>query len=177
MNPVCYIMIGMPASGKSTLVNTVLRPRTEDKSLFVYSTDDYIENYAKRHGKVYSDVFKDTIKGAIKEMDRNLFAALLNLDNIIWDQTNLTVNKRKSIIEKVKPHGYKVKGKCFIHPDVDDEDIFEYQKRVDGRKDKIIPHPVMKNMMASFTLPSLSEGFDSIDFYDIFGKKIMKMKT
>ena len=54
------MLIGVPASGKSTWVNKSIGSIMCNDT-FVYSTDAYIEKIAENLGMTYDDVFKDII--------------------------------------------------------------------------------------------------------------------
>lgn len=53
-----YILVGIPASGKSTWVKSF------KGTAIILSTDNYIEAFAQVQGKTYSEVFDSTIKEA-----------------------------------------------------------------------------------------------------------------
>ena len=58
--PTIYMLIGVPASGKSTWVEQ------NKGNALVISTDNLIEAYAANLGKTYNEVFKEQIKIATK---------------------------------------------------------------------------------------------------------------
>ena len=101
--PVCTVMVGLPASGKSTRVSDMTRM---DPDLFVYSTDNYIEKCAKQNGQTYNEAFAEFIEPATKYMNEMLDVAIRSKQDIIWDQTNLGVGKRRKIINRMKHAGY-----------------------------------------------------------------------
>jgi adenylate kinase len=90
-------MVGLPGLGKSTLLNFVDNPEFGD-TVFVYSTDRYIENAADRLGKTYDDVFEEYVGSATKYMNDALNRAIKDGVDVYWDQTNLGVKKRAKII-------------------------------------------------------------------------------
>ena len=57
--PTLYMLIGVPAAGKSTWVK-----QHQNANTLVASSDDYIERQAERMGSTYNDVFDDFIKSA-----------------------------------------------------------------------------------------------------------------
>lgn len=162
--PKCEMFIGLPASGKSTLVNSI-----KTDSCWVYSTDAYIERIAKAQSKTYDEVFKDLISTATSEAEKYLTVALAMKTNIIWDQTNLSDKKRRKVITKLQSYGYTIHAHCIVPPETV-EDITKWNHRLHSRKGKSIPDFVIANMVKSYVRPTLEEGFASISFYNIYGE-------
>ena len=164
------VMVGLPGTGKSFCRDLFLKESSPFHGAFVYSPDDLIDQYAASIGKTYSDVFKDYVKIAHKTADENLADAITDGRDIIWDQTNLTEKKRKTILQKFDDSYEKVCA-CIMPPE-SDKDLAVLADRLNNRPGKIIPTYVMENMRKSFTAPSLSEGFDSVEFFNIYGEQL-----
>jgi len=164
----CYVMVGLPASGKSTFIEEMCKM---DPNAYVYSTDNIIEDAAKRLGKTYDQVWKKHIKGAQAEADIWLDEATKNDLNIIWDQTNLSVKKRRGIIDKMVRKNYQIECIAFRMPESVD-DITEWNRRLHSRKGKSIPDFVIQNMVKTYVEPTLDEGFDRVTIMDIYGKVV-----
>ena len=169
--PICTVMVGLPGLGKSTLVTVdELLYKKIDLPLFVYSTDRYIEYEAAIEGKTYDDCFETLIKDATSAMNSSLDFSIKNRQDIIWDQTNLGVGKRKKIINRMKQAGYQVRCNCIVPPEagwISDQKV--WRRRLLNREGKTIPQNILTNMIKSFTLPTAEEGFDSITFYNMYG--------
>lgn len=164
-----FVLVGLPGSGKSTYLNFVDDPEFGD-TVFVYSTDNVIDQLAVKAGKTYNDVFKDNIKFATELMDNLLTNAILMGADVYWDQTNMSSKKRKSILSKF-PKTYRKVCICRVPPrDVDEWK--ELSRRVLSREGKIIPSRVIESMADSYVEPALEEGFDEVLLYDIYGNKI-----
>lgn len=161
--PICYVMIGLPALGKSTLIEGMYKPDT-----WIYSTDMYIESVAEDHGLTYADVFETNIQAATRFNEEKVESMMKLRKDIIWDQINLGVGKRHNIINRMKRAGYQVRGVCLMLPKTD-EDMTEWNRRLVSRPGKTIPNHVIANMMESFVQPTVEEGFDMITFYDMYG--------
>lgn len=163
--PICTVMVGLPAMGKSTLVEGMYKPDT-----FTYSTDNILERIADQLGKTYDDVFEKHIKSATGEAGINLAYAIKEHQDIIWDQTNLGVKKRKNIINRMKQAGYQIRCDCIV-PFEDDYDDNKkvWAERLANRPGKTIPENVLYNMMDSYVRPTIEEGFDMITFYNMHG--------
>lgn len=151
--PTLWMLVGVPASGKTTW----LRDSAIDwNRTTLLSTDNIIEREAAALGKTYNDVFKKVIKQATREMNQRLQQAIADNRDIVWDQTNLTPDSRKSKLEKI-PSTYSKVAVYFPVPNTR-----EWQRRLNSRPGKIIPQHVLVSMGQGFTMPSQAEGFDKI---------------
>ena len=147
------MLVGLPGSGKSTWLKNYV---TND--FVTLSTDDIIEEIAKSRGLTYSDVWSESIKGATKLMEQRFVEAIAEGRNIVWDQTNCTSKKRKTVLAKV-PNSYIKVAVVFDTPlDVIKTRLVE-RALATG---KHIPQSVLLNMYNTFEMPTLDEGFDSI---------------
>ena len=150
--PKLYMLIGVPASGKSTWREQFF----ETNRAMIISTDDILEDIAKTQGLTYNDVFKDNIKFANKQMDVHMRVALETDMDIMWDQTNLTKKSRAPKLAKVPEHYEKI-AIVFLTPE--DE---EWQRRLASRPGKNIPQNILMGMRDSMEFPDPEEGFDRI---------------
>lgn len=148
--PTLYMLIGVPASGKSTWV------KSNKGHAIVASSDDYIEQQAERLGSTYSDVFDDYIKLANNHAISSARQAFSDKQDLIWDQTNLTKNGRRNKLKMV-PKDYKKVAVFFPTPH---EDVLK--KRLAGRTGKNIPDYVITSMIKTLEKPTKDEGFDEI---------------
>ena len=167
----CCVLVGAPALGKST---RVMQLTDIDKDAYVYSTDAELEIIAGNMGKTYNDVFENHYKHAVKVAEDGLVIALRDKRNIIWDQTNMGVNKRAVIINRMDDHNYSTSCEVFLPPlksNIDDN--ANWQKRLNGRPGKTIPGFIIKNMINSFVLPDFDEGFDDIRIFDMYGDALL----
>lgn len=152
------ILVGLPALGKSTSVARLLTVMPE---AFVYSTDDFIERVASRNGTTYNDEWAANIKGAQEYMDCHLREAIKFDKHVIFDQTNLSAKKRKSIIARMKQAGYKIHGHVFAMPQTALEERV-WKDRLSSRIGKTIPDNVLKSMISSYEEPTFDEGYDEL---------------
>jgi predicted kinase len=158
----CTVMVGLPATGKSSLVKSLIGDNT-----FIYSTDTYIEEQAAALGKSYNDIFQDYIDKATVRMNLLLELAIARNCDIIWDQTNLVINKRRKIISRMTQAGYNVNCVAITAPNIDDYSV--WYERLASRVGKTIPEDVLNNMVQTYMLPSIEEDFDMITYYDMYG--------
>jgi len=170
--PVCTVMVGLPAMGKSTLVEGMWK----DTDTFVYSTDDLIEAAAKELGSTYNEVFETLIKSVTEAANASLDVAVKKRQDIIWDQTNLSVKKRSSIIKKFTKTDYQFECVCIVPPEEGHfSDLKDWKYRLANRPGKIIPQHIISQMYKSYVEPTLDEGFNKITFYNMFGAKLQQL--
>lgn len=171
--PVCTVMVGLPALGKSTHIENMYKEDT-----WIYSTDMYIEAVAEDNGLTYDQAFESSVDAAKRFNDEKLRDMIRLQKDIIWDQTNLGVKKRIKIIRQMTQAGYDVDCICLMPPwhGVDKfsakKNTEEWQRRLASREGKTIPNTVISNMMGYFVVPTTEEGFSKITFYDMYGALI-----
>ena len=165
--PDCIVMVGLPGIGKSKKVQKYFD--IMDSSAFIYSTDDYLESIAMQNNSTYDEVFRDNIKNAQKEMNIQLAESIKNRRDIIWDQTNLGLKKRRTIITRMKQAKYKVDCFCFLPPENKD-DIVEWKNRLANRSNKTISESILTSMQKQYIIPTINEGFDSIVYFNLYGE-------
>jgi predicted kinase len=167
--PNLTVLVGLPASGKSTYLNFVDDLEFGD-TVFVYSTDRYIEQASKLNGWSYNEGFNEFIRPATKQMDEQLKLALRQGVDIFWDQTNMGAKKRAKILSQVPDH-YGRACVCFVPPR-DASEWTELNHRLANRPGKTIPQHIIESMLDSYVQPTISEGFDEVRLYDIYGQQI-----
>lgn len=158
--PELIVMVGIPGSGKSTWIANFLGfSGTIRKEYTVISSDNIIEDFAKSEGKTYSDVFDKYIKQASNLVQLNAKNAFESRDNVIWDQTNLSVKSRRKILKLVPDEYYKI-AVAFEPADMD-----EIWRRLENRSKetgKTIPPHVVNQMVRNYSPPTKNEGFDKV---------------
>lgn len=149
--PICYQLIGVPASGKTTWI------RNQDWALglTVISTDHHVEDYARAQGKTYSEVFKDYMPTAVDLMAKQAVFAREHGHTVIWDQTSTTVASRARKFNMLP--NYEHIAVVFPTPNLD-----ELKRRLASRPGKEIPWQVVQGMIDGFEIPTETEGFKEI---------------
>lgn len=150
----------MPCCGKSTYREKLL-DETENQTV-VLSTDDYIESMAKKasvetgYNVVYDDVLSSrTYREANAELKEDLKYAVANDFDIIWDQTNLTIQSRMNRLSAI-PDDYEKIAVVAPHP-YDISNSTNYQKRLKERSDK------EGKTLAPFVIESMFNQYEPID--------------
>lgn len=155
------ILVGPPASGKSTWREKFLKSQTEE--WVIASTDDLVEKWAaeqnppmtynEAHGKCpwgkFNTTFKYTYRGALKEGK-----------NVIIDRTSMSSKNRKDYFKDL-PEGYEVEAVVFVVPQP------ELEKRMKERFEKTgksVPHVALLSMNKRYEAPTREEGFTKITY-------------
>lgn len=158
-----FVLVGMPASGKSTWVKHTFDRAESDfhlENFAVISSDDIIESKAAKEGKTYNEVFSKYSAFANKKIYEDA-EKWFNYDmewfqGVIWDQTNLGKKKRASILKMVPDDWEKI---CVVLKKPEDK---VWKVRLASRQGKIIPEDVLIKMEKSYEEPTEEEGFDRV---------------
>jgi predicted kinase len=149
--PVCYQLIGVPGSGKSTWITN--QPWAKD--CVIVSTDNHVDAHARSVGKTYNEVFSDYMPTAVNLMADDVVRARTAGRDIIWDQTSTTVLSRRRKFNMLRD--YRHIAVVFPAPDAD-----ELDRRLTSQPGKNIPSSVMLRMISQFDMPTEDEGFAEI---------------
>jgi len=152
------MLIGVPASGKSTWVQEHM-PMAN-----VMSTDIVIENVARSYGMTYDEGFKELISFADKVMWRHITWSTAELVDFVIDRTNLSAKSRKKFIDKLKLHRYEIECVVFPMPGTEKLPTEEWNRRLDSRPGKTIPGHILSSMIEHYEVPTEAEGFSKITF-------------
>lgn len=159
--PHAYILIGLPACGKSTWTEQRV---AAGQHYAIVSSDAYIEAMAHAEQTTYSAVF-DMYVGQADHYAQSVFdVAIEEKLNIIVDRTNVGKKSRKRWLETLRKNGYHVTAVVFRSP----MNIEDLEPRLDSRVGKDIPWGVIKTMAAGLCWPTYDEGFDNVMIIDSF---------
>lgn len=146
--PVCYMMVGLPGSGKSTWAHDNFT------DIPIVSSDHWVQQLALVRGQTYSQAFADVIDQATRLFDQEISDLIYQRQSFVWDQTNITVSVRRNKLMRLR--GYRVVAHAWLL------DEAELQRRQSLRPDKSIPQPVLQDMMSKYSIPSPDQGFDQV---------------
>ncbi|BBC24000.1 AAA family ATPase [Pseudanabaena sp. ABRG5-3] len=160
------ILIGVPASGKSSLAEQMLRTSnqtaSQNSSSLTYGQTQLISPDRIR-ASLYGSADIQGDWAEIWTQVQQLFAnAAKSQQSVIYDATNYKREYRKNVISLAKEHGFKpITGLWLNVP------LWICLSRNDHR-DRQVPDDIIIEMhrTLSYSPPSLSEGFDRILFRD-----------
>ena len=158
------IMVGVSGSGKTTWVNS-------HKEYIACSTDSIIEQLAESMGVSYTEAF-DYIQNKKKfdyittKFFEKIHECILNDKDFVIDRTHLKRNVRFSLISELKTFAMEngkhleLSAVSFELPKIT---IFERLKNREKKTGKFIPKEVILEQINSFDIPTIDEGFDTIE--------------
>ena len=149
--PKCYQLIGVPAAGKSTWINS----QNWIGGMEYVSTDHHVHAYAKEQGKTYEEVFKDYMPTAVDLMAQEVVDARTAGRDVLWDQTSTTVKSRARKFNMLP--NYEHIAVVFTTPA-----IAVLKERLANRVGQPIPWEVVQGMIDNFEYPTEEEGFKEI---------------
>lgn len=150
--PACYMLIGVPGSGKTTWIN---QQNFDWSRTVIASTDNYVERIAEQRNTTYTAVFDEVMPQAVRYMIDVVQSAVVSGHDIVWDQTSVTRHSRAKKFRLLPD--YDVTAVVFSTPS-----RVELHKRLNGRAGKVIPISVLNAMIGSWEEPTLDEGFVEI---------------
>ena len=149
--PKCYQLIGVPAAGKSTWINS----QNWISGMEYVSTDHHVHEYAKEQGKTYEEVFKDYMPTAVELMAQEVVAAREAGRDVLWDQTSTTVKSRARKFNMLPDYHHV--AVVFRTPKID-----TLKERLALRTGQPIPWEVVQGMIDNWEEPTEEEGFKEI---------------
>jgi len=146
-----YMLVGLPGTGKSTYCQ---ENKHRMYNCTIISSDDIMMDIACTYGFTYNQLFDDISYSFCEKMMHKIAKlAIERGDNIIWDQTNLTIKSRTKKLVMVPKHYLKV-AVVFNIPN-------DWETRL-NRPGKTIPSKVLETMKKSYQMPTEAEGFDIV---------------
>lgn len=140
------ILCGLPGSGKSTYAE-----KLKEKGYIVHSSDKIREELGDVNDQNKNvDVF-NILHKRIKE-------DLKNGKNVCYDATNLSRKRRIAFIRELKNIPCKKECVLIATP-------YEMCMAQNCKRERKVPFEVIYNMLKSFQIPSIYEGYDSVKIH------------
>ena len=148
------MLVGIPASGKSTLTN-----KYKEKGYTILSSDEIRYQIAKE--KMYNpydnEVIGELNRTVFEYVRKTTFNLLKEGKSVVFDATNLGRKKRKNFLSNINRTKCKKICVLFITPR---EICIERNKQREGYAR--VPDEAMENMLRNFECPYYWEGWDEI---------------
>lgn len=160
--PYFWMLIGAPASGKTTYRNRLIANSRVPK--VVLSTDDKIEAcrvaWSEADGRAlsYAEAFDGVDMQCLEdEMREEMIAAVAARQDIMLDRTNLTFKSRARWLSLLTPDYYRFGVVCEL-PRTELDRRLAQREVMEG---KSIPAQAIDDMLATYQRPVVGE-FDSV---------------
>lgn len=149
------VLVGVPASGKSTFIKENFKNHTS------ISRDELIIEKGKELGITeYNKIFKSLSQEDHKKIDKKLLekfnTSMKNKENLVIDMTNTSKKSRNRWISSTK-------NKKIAYIFITGEKVLKERNTKRYTEGKYINDNIYKNMMSSFIVPTLYE-FDEVIF-------------
>jgi predicted kinase len=130
------VLVGLPASGKSTFRR---------------------ERFDATHGVVSKDLFSPSARRPARRQERLIVEALAAGRSVVVDNTNPTREERAALIALARTHGARVIGYWF---DTAAADCLERNAAREGRAK--VPPVAIHHAQRRMAVPAMDEGFDEL---------------
>ncbi len=145
MIPRLFLMVGLPASGKSTEARILSGQYNAE----LFSSDDLRE-------ELFGDVNCQTNNELLfKELHKRIKECLLSGHNAIYDATNISYKCRVAFLMELKNIPCRKAAVVMATP-------YEECLKRNVLRERQVPEEVMKRMYMNFYVPGMYEGFDII---------------
>ena len=145
--PTFTMMVGLPASGKSTYAHNMNVPivsSDEIRKVYGYSQNE--------NGKTFKRV----------RLEIHLLAQ--SGKSFVYDATNLTRKHRKQILDIVSLYDYDYTCECIVMA----TPFVECKTRNSNRSENKVPDYIFERMLKHFQVPSCYEGWDRVETIQIY---------
>lgn len=148
MNNRLTILIGLPASGKTTYTKNLYY----DEQTIVLSSDSIREELFGYRNQEQNGLVFETMNKRCKKALKDGF-------HVVYDATNINRKRRKALINEMRKYCISVTSMCFV---CDFNTILERNKC--RNKEEQIPEEDLLKMLKNFQVPLFEEGYDKIIF-------------
>lgn len=167
------MLIGLPCSGKSTLIKnkTYLQLCCFDDEPVIISPDNIIYTVANHVGMTYNELFSDMANLSKKLSIKMARQAIEKEKDVIWDQTNLFPGSRMPKLE-LFPVSYRKIAIDMSHINRSSINVRMWQRFKDTKMS--VPDLIMDDFEKRFKTPIAAEGFDEIYTYNHLANTFIK---
>lgn len=156
--PRMYLMIGLPAVGKTTFVDRLAREKGIEN---IVSVDNIIQNICDQYNTIYDDSYAPLKEYATRVSRKQRDEIQKLKQDYIIDMLNIDVEKRAKWISKAHAKRYDVTG---VYIPLHETDPARWKRQLLMRPDrqKVWEPELVKRMLERFDEPKLSEEFSDI---------------
>ena len=140
-----FMMIGLPASGKSTLAEQI--SKSEDAEIV---SSDNIRKELYGNENIQGDSNE-----VFKTVENRIINGLKNNKNMIYDATNINYKRRMAFLQKIRKLKIEKIAIMVATP-------YEQCLIRNSQRERQVPEEVIKRMYFNFYVPQYFEGFDDI---------------
>ena len=146
------ILTGLPCSGKSTYVESL-------KDCTIVSRDSLIIEFVPE-ATSYNEAYRiahstEESKNALNKAFDAMVNKAIHKDKVVIDMTMMSLSARRTMLNRFNKH--------IAHSKVFLTDMKIIRKRNTEREGKDIPDFVLNNMSKSFIIPTVEEGFKTVE--------------
>lgn len=141
-----YMMIGLPASGKSTIAEEISK---SEGAIIVSSDEIRKELLGDINDQSKNSLIFETVEERIK-------LYLANKQDVIFDATNINYKKRRAFLQRMRGL-YSFEAIAILVATPYEECLIR-----NANRERKVPEEVIKRMYYSFYIPQYYEGFDDI---------------
>lgn len=157
MRPEAIVLIGLPATGKSTYIKKLL---TGEKEYVIISNDEVTKEWGEKEGLTYNEAFKRFAWEDISaEVQRRTRDAVGQGKNIIFDNTHMDKRSRDRTLQAV-PEIYRKIALIFEISEEERQKRAVKRFREDG---KFVPKASIDKMKYRYEPPRIAD-FDDIEY-------------
>ncbi|GAX80589.1 hypothetical protein CEUSTIGMA_g8026.t1 [Chlamydomonas eustigma] len=162
------MLVGLPGTGKTTWATEYVRKNVSKRYMILGTSMVIDQMKVPRHNgrfegimAIATEIFKVLLQRA-SQVPRNF----------ILDQTNVHSAMRQQKIAPFLRKGFLCKAAVFV---VHDPELFQRQNRQFSEQGKVIPDEAIAEMKEVFTIPSLQEGFSSVELMEQKGSEAARI--
>ena len=146
--PELVILVGIPASGKSTYVKDNFDGYYRVNLDSIHKMLEPKEGHNRRNNKIARTIESMVIEHKLECGE-----------SVVIDATNLYADSRQKYLDMADQHGAAKKAVCF-EPNVARSVAWNKKRAEDGGRD--VPQHVIEKMASKYQMPTLSQGYDEI---------------
>lgn len=160
-----HLMVGIPASGKTTFVKQEIERLEADGVTCAHISRDVVRFSMLEDNDEYFDKESEVFNEFVRQVNESI---TLGIENVFIDATHINPTSRRKILSKIV-HDKDTR----LIVDVFDVPLYEAADRNSKREGREkVPYNALKNMYNNFSYPAMEE-FARMNFYNFSEIKIV----